>query len=34
MLEWNPRLVTLVLALLAVASFAAKLKTGIGNYGW
>jgi hypothetical protein len=32
MLEWNPRLVTLVLAVLAIASFVAKTKTG--HLGW
>jgi hypothetical protein len=36
MLEWNPRLVTLVLALLAIASFVGglSLKTGTGHLGW
>jgi hypothetical protein len=32
MLEWNPRLVTLVLAVLAIASFVAKIR--LGHLGW
>jgi hypothetical protein len=34
MLEWNPRLVSLVLALLAIASFVGSLKTALGHLGW
>jgi hypothetical protein len=34
MLEWNPRLVTLVLALLALASFVGGLKSSLGHLGW
>jgi hypothetical protein len=37
MLEWNPRLVTLVLVLIAIASLAGWLvlgSAGLGQYGW
>ena len=34
MLEWNPRLVLLLVALASLALFLASLKTGTGNYGW
>jgi hypothetical protein len=37
MLEWNPRLVTLVLAVIAVAALAATLSLGgtsTGTFGW
>jgi hypothetical protein len=37
MLEWKPRLVTLVLVLIAIASLAGWLVLGsttTGNYGW
>jgi len=37
MLEWNPRLVTLVLAVVVMAALAAKLtlgSTGTGTFGW
>jgi hypothetical protein len=34
MLEWNPRLVSLVLALLAIAALAGDLRTLLGHLGW
>jgi hypothetical protein len=37
MLEWNPRLVTLVLVLIAIAALAGWLvlgSTDTGQYGW
>jgi hypothetical protein len=37
MLEWNPRLVVLLVALASLALSLASLKlggTGAGNYGW
>lgn len=37
MLEWNPRLVALVLVLIAIASFAGWFvfgATGLAQYGW
>jgi hypothetical protein len=37
MLEWNPRLVTLVFAVIAIAALAARLSlggTGTGTFGW
>ena len=34
MLEWNPRLVLLLVALASLALFLSLLHTGIGNYGW
>jgi hypothetical protein len=35
MLEWNPRLVTLVLVLIAIASFVGlSLGTSLGHLGW
>jgi hypothetical protein len=36
MLEWNPRLVSLVLVVLAIASFVGLgvFGTSLGHYGW
>jgi hypothetical protein len=36
MLEWNPRLVSLVFALIAIASFVGALSLGTktGHLGW
>ena len=38
MLEWNPRLVLLLVALTSLALFASLLHlsvgTSLGNYGW
>ena len=38
MLEWNPRLVLLLVALTSLALFASWLSldfgTDLGNYGW
>jgi hypothetical protein len=39
MLEWKPRLLSLVLVLIAIASFAGwglflSISTSLGNYGW
>ena len=38
MLEWNPRLVLLLVALTSLAVFLSLLQvgisTGLGNYGW
>lgn len=38
MLEWNPRLVLLLVALASLALFASMLHlslgTDLGNYGW
>ena len=34
MLEWNPRLVTLVLALVAIGALAGDLRTFLGHLGW
>jgi hypothetical protein len=36
MLEWNPRLVLLLVALASLALILASAHhgTGIGNYGW
>ena len=34
MLEWNPRLVLLLVALSSLALFLSLLRTSTGNYGW
>ena len=37
MLEWNPRLVLLLVALSSLAlilSLSVHISTGLGNYGW
>jgi hypothetical protein len=37
MLEWNPRLVALVLLVIGIAALAGRLlliSTGLGQYGW
>jgi hypothetical protein len=34
MLEWNPRLVYLVLALVAIAALLARVHAQPLNYGW
>jgi hypothetical protein len=34
MLEWNPRLMTLLVAVVAIAALLGVLGTGLGHFGW